>query len=104
MTKYRMEDRQRYDFKGVEKHLADMAAKGWRLERAGRHIWKYRRAEPAKVRYAVTYSLDASEFNPGPTKGQESLEDLCAAAGWQKVSDWNQMQILSGRFINLEQI
>ena len=60
MTKYRMEDRQLYDFKGVEKHLADMAAKGWRLERAGRHIWKYRRAEPAKVRYAVTYCLVAS--------------------------------------------
>lgn len=100
MTKYRMEDRQLYDFKGVEKHLADMAAKGWRLERAGRHIWKYRRAEPAKVRYAVTYSLDASEFNPGPTKGQESLEDLCAAAGWQKVSDWNQMQIFSSEAEN----
>ncbi len=94
-TRYRRETMQLYDFRGVEEHLADMAADGWRLEKAGRYFWKYRRAEPKTVRYAVTYSLDASEFNPGPTDGQEVLQDLCSAAGWQKVSDWNQMQIFS---------
>ena len=84
-----------YDYQGVEEHLSAMAAKGWRLERAGNTFWKYRRAEPAKVRYAVTYSDSASQFNPGPTEGQQSLAELCAAAGWEKVSDWFQMQIFS---------
>ena len=84
-----------YDYRGVEDHLSAMAAKGWRLEKAGNTFWKYRRAEPAEVRYAVTYSAGASQFNPGPTEGQESLAELCAAAGWEKVCDWFQMQIFS---------
>lgn len=84
-----------YDYQGVEEHLSAMAAKGWRLEKAGNQLWTYRRAEPAKVRYAVTYSYDLSQFDPGPTEGQARLEDLCAAAGWEKVSGWLQMQIFS---------
>lgn len=84
-----------YDYRGVEDHLSAMAARGWRLEKAGNTLWKYRRAEPAQVRYAVTYSAGASQFNPGPTEGQESLAELCAAAGWEKVCDWFQMQIFS---------
>lgn len=84
-----------YDYRGVEEHLSAMAAKGWRLERVGARLWKYRRAEPARVRYAVTYSAGASQFNPGPTEGQQSLAELCAAAGWEKVCDWFQMQIFS---------
>ena len=82
-----------YDYQGVESHLESMAAKGWRLERAGPRIWTYRRAKPAKIRYAVTYIPDSSQFNPGPTESQKSLADLCAAAGWEKVCDWYQMQI-----------
>ena len=65
-----------YDYRGVEEHLSAMAAQGWRLEKAGNSRWKYRRAEPAQVRYAVTYNAGASQFNPGPTEGQESLEEL----------------------------
>ncbi|MEY8387061.1 DUF2812 domain-containing protein [Oscillospiraceae bacterium 38-13] len=84
-----------YDYRGVENHLSAMAAQGWRLEKAGNSLWKYRRAEPANLRYAVTYNAGASQFNPGPTEGQQSLEDLCAAAGWEKVSDWFQMQIFA---------
>lgn len=93
--KYRWNTLCLYDYRGVENHLAAMAARGWRLERAGNSVWKYRRADPAPVRYAVTYSAGASQFNPGPTEGQESLAELCAAAGWEKVCDWFQMQIFS---------
>lgn len=94
-AKYRWNTLCLYDYRAVEEHLSAMAAKGWRLERAGNTFWKYRRAEPAEVRYAVTYSAGASQFNPGPTEGQESLAELCAAAGWEKVCDWFQMQIFS---------
>lgn len=91
--KYRLENLCLYDYRGVEEHLSAMAAKGWRLEGIGARLWKYRRAEPSKVRYAVTYSAGASQFNPGPTEGQRSLAELCEAAGWEKVCDWFQMQI-----------
>ena len=94
-AKYRVENLALYEYRRVEEHLSAMAAKGWRLEKTGNTLWKYRRAGPARVRYAVTYSAGASQFNPGPTEGQESLQELCAAAGWEKVSDWFQMQIFS---------
>ena len=91
-VKYRLESYTLYDYRGVERHLEDMEAKGWRLEKTG-NLWKYRRTEPKKVHYAVTYVPEASEFNPAPTPGQENLAELCAAAGWEKAADWFQMQI-----------
>ncbi len=94
-TKYGLCSLGLYDYRGVEEHLSAMAAQGWRLEKAGNTLWKYRRAEPARLRYAVTYSDSASRFNPGPTEGQRSLEELCAAAGWEKAADWDQAQIYS---------
>ncbi len=90
---YRIEDYVLYDYAGVERHLAAMAAKGWRLESASDYLWKYQRAEPAKLTYAVTYAPDASEWNLQPTERQQMLTDYCAEAGWQKVTDWLQMQI-----------
>lgn len=92
-TKRELNLYQLYDYQGVERHLEAMAVKGWRLESIGNAFWKYRRAEPAQVTYAVTYVSDASLFNPRPTDNQERLDELCAAAGWEKVCDWAQMQI-----------
>ena len=95
-----MKDRRRefnlyqlFDYQGVERHLEAMAANGWRLDRIGTYFWQYRRAEPARLTYAVTYVSDGSLFNPRPTENQERLDALCAAAGWEKVADWAQMQI-----------
>ena len=42
-----------FDYEAVEAHLEKMAAKGWRLVNAGTNVWKYRQAEPARVKYAV---------------------------------------------------
>ena len=94
-SKRRFETFNLYDYQGVEAHLSRMAAEGWRLERTGVWFWTYRRAEPARVRYAVTYSQNLSQFDPVPTEGQEVLEDLCEAAGWKSVCGWNQMQIFA---------
>ena len=82
-----------FDYRGVEEHLTKMAARGWRLERVGPYFWTYRRAKPAQAAYAVTYLPDASQFDPDPSERQASLAELCAAAGWEKVADWAQMQI-----------
>jgi hypothetical protein len=92
-TTFRFENFLMFDYQGVEQRLEKMAAKGWRLEKIGPYGWTYRRAEPAQVRYAVTYIPDASDFNPEPTPSQQGLEDYCAQAGWYKVMDWWQMQI-----------
>lgn len=43
------------DRKRVTDHLADMAARGWMLDRLGTWSWHYRRAEPKQLRFAVTF-------------------------------------------------
>ncbi len=82
-----------FDYEAVEAHLEKMAAKGWRLVNAGTNVWKYRQAEPARVKYAVTYAADASVYDSEPTESQKTLADFCARGGWVKVSDWAQVQI-----------
>ena len=43
------------DRKRVTDHLADMAARGWMLDRLGTWSWHYRRTEPKQLRFAVTF-------------------------------------------------
>ncbi len=92
-TKRELNLYQLFDYQGVERHLEAMAAKGWRLERIGNAKWRYRRAAPSQASYAVTYVSDGSIVYPRPTDSQNRLDELCAAAGWEKVGDWAQMQI-----------
>ena len=84
-----------FDYRGVEAHLSQMAARGWRLEKIDPWFWTYRRAEPAQVAYAVTYLPSVSQFSPEPSADRENLEELCAAAGWEPVAEWVQMQIFA---------
>jgi len=82
-----------YDRSGIAAHLADMAAQGWMLDKLSGWCWRYRRAEPRKLRFAVTYFPAASQFDPGPSEGLETYRDYCAAAGWQLAADNAQVQI-----------
>ena len=77
----------------VERRLEKMARKGWRLEKADNLFWTYRRAEPADLRYAMTYFPAASVFDSGPTGEQMTYADYCAAAGWELVSNYGPLQI-----------
>ena len=84
-----------YDHTGIARHLEKMAAEGWLLERisTGSGIWRYRKAAPQALRYAVTYFPAASDFDAAPGQGQQAFMDLCAEAGWQFVAQSAQMQI-----------
>ena len=82
-----------FDYAGVERHLGKMAAKGWQLDSVGSFFWKYKKAEPAALKYSVTYVPEASEFDPEPLEKQKDIEAYCKEAGWKKVGTWMQMQI-----------
>ena len=87
-----------YDHTHIARHLEDMAARGWELEKFNFNgLFRYRRAEPKTVHYAVTYFPKASNFDPGPSEGQQAFTDLCEAAGWEKVGQSFQMQIFRSR-------
>jgi len=82
-----------FDYVGVERHLEKMAAKGWQFDSIGSFGWKYKKVEPAQLKYSVTYIPEASDFDPEPLEKQKEIEAYCAEAGWKKVGSWMQMQI-----------
>lgn len=92
-TKRRYEQFLFYDYTGIERHLEKMALNGWLLYKISRFYWEYRRAEPQKLTYTVTYFSEASDFNPYPTENQQTFYEYCKDAGWNLVAEWAQMQI-----------
>lgn len=92
-TRRRMEFFAFYDDQGIARHLERMAQKGWMIERINNYFWTYRRIEPQRLRFAVTYFPEASDFNPGPTENQQTFQEYCESAGWQFAVQWCQMQI-----------
>lgn len=82
-----------YDKTAIEEKLEAMAAQGWLIEQPGNYRWCYRRIEPKKLHIAVTYFPNASDFDPGPTEGQQQMEEFCARDGWVLAARWGQMQI-----------
>lgn len=92
-NKRRMETLSFYDRTGVERHLERMAEKGWMIDRISNLGWVYRRIEPQKMQFSVTYYPKASDFDPGPTEDQQVYYAFSAHAGWKYVCSWAQMQI-----------
>lgn len=82
-----------YDQVKIEEKLEEMAARGWMVEKAGKLTWTFRRSEPKKLRFCVTYFPAASEFDPAPTEGELTKLDFCAQDGWTLVLRWGVMQI-----------
>ena len=63
-----------YDPPAIQQKLEDMAAQGWMFHKPGRFLWTYRQITPQKLRFAVTYFPDASDFDPAPTEAQLTKE------------------------------
>jgi len=82
-----------YDQQAIQEKLEDMASKGWMLEKTGSFLWTYKRIEPKKLRFSVTYFPSASDFDPGPTDGELTKIDYCRQDGWVLVTSWGVMQI-----------
>ena len=82
-----------YDHTGIERHLEEMAADGWLLERVENNIWHYRRTQPCRLRFSVVYYPGASELDPEPSEKQRTFYDFCEYAGWHLAAASAQLQI-----------
>ena len=82
-----------FDRTGIPGFLEKQAKKGWMLEKISSYGWKFRRIEPQKINFAVTYFPQASMFDPEPSEKQKSFWELCEHTGWKLVSHNAQMQI-----------
>ncbi|GEM02986.1 Protein of unknown function [Halolactibacillus halophilus] len=84
----------RFDrYEDAEKKLEKLAAKGMFLEECGSFLWTFRKGTPKKLKYTVTYFSEGSVFNPGITDNQQTYIEYAKAAGWDFVTQFNQMQI-----------
>lgn len=92
-TKRRLEVLSFYDHTGIAAHLEKMAAKGWMLERIANYGWIYRRIEPKKLHFAVSYYPKASDYDPEYPESQQTFHDFCAHTGWELVCTSAQMQV-----------
>ena len=92
-TKYRLESIAFYDTEALSVHLGEMAALGWELESVGLLLWKYRKIQPEKRTYGITFFSDASEVKDSPTQTQGDFIAEQTKKDWQYVTQWNQMQI-----------
>ena len=91
--KRRMEFFSFYNHTSITAHLEKMAQKGWLLEEIRNTIWIYRKIEPKKLHFAVSYYPKASEYDPEPAPEQQDFWDFCAHTGWILACTSAQMQI-----------
>ena len=82
-----------WDHTGLEAHLGRMAEKGWLVEKIDSFGWTYRRIEPRKLAFCVTYYPKASDFAPGPTEDQETFYSFCRHTGWELAASCAQLQV-----------
>ncbi|MBR2028002.1 MAG: DUF2812 domain-containing protein [Oscillospiraceae bacterium] len=82
-----------FDRTGIQAFLEKQAQKGWILEKISSYGWKFRRTEPQKIHFSVTYFPEASIFDPVPGENQKSFWELCEHTGWKLASNNAQMQI-----------
>ena len=92
-TKRQLELLSFYDHTGIERHLAEMARRGWMIQKMSNYFWTYRRIKPQELRFTVSYFPPASDFDPGPSAAQQTLLDFCGETGWTLACTWFQMQV-----------
>ena len=98
--KRRLEQFSFYDHTGMERHLENMARKGWLLEKMSTFGWTYRRIQPRELTFFVTYYPRASEFDPSPSVGQLDFQEFCAHTGWVLAASRDQIQVFYNEYEN----
>ena len=86
----------KFDFSeadAIGEHLSAMAEKGWQLDRAGPHLWRYQRCQPQKLRYALGYLPGIHTTAPLPQDKVDAFRALYEAAGWRFLTEWYFVQV-----------
>lgn len=82
-----------YDRTGIAEYLVNQAKNGWMIEKIDNYGFKFRKTEPKKLSFAITYLPEFSEFTPLPNDGQIKLFEFCEHTGWKNVKSTLQLQV-----------
>ncbi len=92
-VKHRMEVFSFWDKTGIERHLEKMAADGWLLDKMSALYWQYRRIEPKRIRFSISYYASITDFEPEPTEDVQEFNEFCEHSGWKLAASSVQMQV-----------
>lgn len=84
-----------YDSTAVQRHLEEMAAKGWMIRKLGMYLCQYERIEPRQLHFAVVCLPKVSPYDPVPAPGQQLLEEYATADGWKLEAQQDAMLLFS---------
>ncbi len=82
-----------HDRTGIQNYLESMALKGWMLEKITKWSWRFRRIEPKKIHFAVSFFAKTSSFAPSPSEELLRFREFCEHTGWVFCAEAAQMQI-----------
>ncbi len=82
-----------YDYTGMACHFEKRAQQGWLLEKMGGFLWRYRRIEPRRLKFAVTYFPNVTGFEPGTPDSNARMREFCQQAGWILAADPGKFQV-----------
>ncbi len=72
-----------YDKTGICKYLERKAADGWLLVDMSSIMWEYKRIEPQKLKFNISYVNKSSAYDYGLTENQVSFVEYCEHSGWK---------------------
>ncbi|MBQ7101210.1 MAG: DUF2812 domain-containing protein [Clostridia bacterium] len=72
-----------YDKTGICKYLESKAADGWLLVDMSSIMWEYKRIEPQKLKFNISYVNKSSAYDYGLTENQVSFVEYCEHSGWK---------------------
>ena len=94
-----------YDRTGIAAHMEQRAAQGWLLDRVSPWGWHYRRIQPKRLHFAVTYYPKNSQYAPTPSEEQLTFQDFCAHTGWElaaALENWYAAYLTEWRAVSKE--
>jgi len=81
-----------YDVEGMAARFEKRAAEGWILTASPGSTITYRKGQPEKLHYAVTYFPDRKK-NIGFLPEEQAFIDMCAATGWRHLPSAGTLQV-----------
>jgi len=81
----------------METHYADMARRGWMLERHGAILQRYKACEPQETRFCVDVLPDIGMFDYPHGANAMSYRAMCEDAGWELVAQHRQTHVFRAK-------
>ncbi|MBQ6850105.1 MAG: DUF2812 domain-containing protein [Oscillospiraceae bacterium] len=82
-----------YDYDGMTNHFEEMSEAGWLIESVKGNLWKYKKIQPQKLKFAVTHFENFTFNEAAPDNGQTEFLEMCESSGWKLAAHYNSMMV-----------